>query len=200
MHGVGSHERSMVPFAERVDPRWTVVCPRSPITVGPDAFAWFHVGFGAKGPIIVYEEARDGWRLLADFAADAAVAYGADPQKIYLGGFSQGGIMALAGLLTAPTRIAGALSMSGRLLPEVLPHVTELAALRGKPVCVIHGTQDDKLPIDWARRAKEQLEPYGVALTYREIPMGHGISPESAAVALAWLRAQGDHAHNRGTP
>jgi phospholipase/carboxylesterase len=187
LHGVGSNERSMAPLANRTDPRFVAICARSPIQVGPESFAWFHVSFGPKGPIIVYEEARDGWRLLADFAMDAAAVYGANPRRVFLAGFSQGGILALATLLTAPTRIAGALAMSSRLLPEVLPHATDLANIRGKPVCVVHGTDDDKLPIQWARTAKEQLEPYGVDLTYRELRMGHTVTPESAAIGLSWL-------------
>lgn len=189
LHGVGSNERSMASLAPAFDPRFLVISARSPIVLGPDAFAWFHVAFSAQGPVIHRDEAAAGWAHLARFVDEAVAAYGADPARVYVGGFSQGGIMALAALLTAPERIAGAVAMSGRLLPEVLPHAASPDALRHKPVLVVHGVADDKLGIHLARWAREQLERWPLALTYRELPMGHAITAESLAEVTAWLTA-----------
>jgi phospholipase/carboxylesterase len=77
--------------------------------------------------------------------------------------------------------------MSGRLLPEVLPHAAPAETLRDKPVLIVHGAADEKLGIQLARWAREQLERLPLALTYRELPMGHTITPESLAVVTAWL-------------
>lgn len=194
LHGVGSNERSMASMAGAFDPRFLVVSARSPIGLGPDAFAWFHVTFTAQGPVIDRAEAEAGWAHLARFVDEAVAAYDADPSRVYLAGFSQGGIMALATLLTAPERVAGAVVMSGRLLPEVLPHAAPDDALRGRRVLVVHGTADEKLGIGLARWAREQLEHLPLALTYRELPMGHGVTPASLAVATAWLSASLDAA------
>ena len=190
LHGVGSNERSMASLAEAFDPRFLVVSARSPIALGPDAFGWFHVTFGPQGPVIDRDEAAAGWAHVARFVDEAVQAYGADPARVYVGGFSQGGIMALAALLTAPERIAGAVAMSGRLLPEVLPHAAPPDALRGKPVLVVHGVADDKLGIHLARWARDQLERLPLALTYRELSMGHTVTAESLAEVTAWLSAQ----------
>lgn len=189
MHGVGSNERSMAEYAPAFDPRFIVVTVRSPITLAPNAFGWFHVTFSAQGPVIVAAEAEAGWKLLAKFIDEAVVAYGADPARVYLGGFSQGAIMALATLLTAPDKVAGAFAMSGRLLPEVLPHAAAEHALRGKPALIVHGTADDKLGIHLARSARAQLSRFPLALEYRELPMGHTITSESLAAVTAWLSA-----------
>jgi phospholipase/carboxylesterase len=189
LHGVGSNERSMASLASALDARFLVVSARSPIALGPDAFAWFHVTFGPQGPVIDRDEAAAGWAHVARFVDEVVAAYGADPARVYVGGFSQGGIMALAALLTAPERIAGAVAMSGRLLPEVLPHAAQPDALRGRAALVVHGIADDKLGIHLARWAREQLARFPLALTYRELPMGHAITRESLAEVSAWLTA-----------
>lgn len=189
MHGVGSNERSMAQLAPAFDPRLVVVSVRSPLMLGPGAFGWFRVSFTPQGPVIVAEEAEAGWKLLARFIDEAVAAHGADPARVFLAGFSQGGIMALATLLTAPDKVAGAVAMSGRLLPEVLPHAAPADALRGKPALVVHGEADEKLGIHLARWAREQLARLPIALTYRELPMGHAITNESLAVVRSWLTA-----------
>ena len=84
--------------------------------------------------------------------------------------------------------------MSGRLLPEVLPHAAPRDCLAGKPVLVVHGTADSKLVIEHARKAKPTLEGLGVELAYHELPIGHEITRESLAKATAWLSARLDDA------
>jgi len=192
LHGVGSNERSMASLAPAMDPRFLVISARSPIALGPDSFAWFHVTFTPQGPQIDAREAATGWAHVARFVDETVGAYGADADRVYLAGFSQGAIMALATMLTAPAKLAGAVAMSGRLLPEVLPHAAPAEALRGKPVLIVHGTADDKLGLHFARSARERLSQFPIALTYHELPIGHGITAESLAEVSAWLSARLD--------
>lgn len=187
LHGVGSNELSMARHADAFDPRLVVVSARSPLVLGPRSFAWFHVTFVDGTPQIVREEAEAGWAHIARFVDEAVAAYGADPARVFLGGFSQGAIMSLATLLTAPDQVAGVLAMSGRLLPEVLPHVAPPDALRGKAVLLLHGTADEKLGIHYARSARDTLATLPLELTYRELDMPHAVTRESLAVATEWL-------------
>ena len=189
LHGVGSNEASMASLAPAFDGRFLVVSARSPIALGPRAFAWFRVTFTPQGPVIDRDEAAAGWAHVARFVDELVAAYGADPARVYVAGFSQGAIMALAALLTTPERIAGVAAMSGRLLPEVLPHAAAAERLEGKPVLIVHGTDDQTLGIHFARSAREKLERFPLALTYRELPMGHAVTPESLAEVSAWLTA-----------
>lgn len=189
MHGVGANEQQMSQLAPAFDSRFVVLSVRSPLTLGANAFGWFHVSFTPSGPVIVPEEAEAGWKLLARFIDEAVAAYDADPERVFLAGFSQGGIMALATLLTAPEKIAGAVVMSGRLLPEVLPRAATPEVLRDKPLLIVHGVTDDKLGIHLARWAREQLSRFPLDLTYEELPMGHAITRESLALVTTWLEA-----------
>ncbi len=184
----------MAAIAPAFDPRFVVVSARSPLVLGPNAFGWFHVTFTPHGPAIDAEEAEAGWKLLARFVDEAVTAYGADADRVYVGGFSQGAIMSLAVLLTAPWKIAGAVAMSGRLLPEVLPHAAPAEALHDKRVLIVHGAADEKLGVDLARWARERLASFPLALAYRELPMSHTITEESLGVVTAWLAASLDGA------
>lgn len=192
LHGVGSNERSMARIADRFDARFLVLSVRSPLVFGPDAFGWFHVTFTDDGPRIVREEAEAGWRWIARFVDEVVTAYAADRERVYLAGFSQGAIMSLATLLTAPGRVAGVAMLSGRLLPEVLPHAAPRETLRDKPVLMLHGVNDEKLGIHLARWARDRLATMPLALDYRELAIGHRISAESVGLASDWLTARLD--------
>lgn len=192
LHGVGANEQQMAALAPAMDPRFLVISARSPLALGPNAFAWFHVAFTPQGPVIEAEEAAAGWTLIARFIDEAVAAYGADPSRVYLAGFSQGAIMSLAALLTAPERIAGVAAMSGRLLPEVLPHAAAPQQLRGKPVLIVHGVDDEKLGIHFARSAREQLQRFSLDLAYREMNMGHTVTRQSLDEVARWLAARLD--------
>lgn len=192
LHGVGGNEEAMAAIAPALDPRLLVLSARAPLTLGPRAFAWFHVTFTAQGPVIDAEEAAASWAAIARFVDQAVDAYDTDPQRVYLAGFSQGAIMGLATLLTAPDRIAGVVAMSGRLLPEVLPRAAPAEALRDRPVLIVHGVEDEKLGIHFARSARDALARFPLRLDYRELPMGHAMTPESIAVVADWLGARLD--------
>ncbi len=192
LHGVGSNELSMAPLAPLLDPHALVIAARSPIELGPRAFAWFHVTFTPNGSVIDAAEAAAGWAHVARFVDEAVAAYDADPARVFVVGFSQGAIMGLAAMLTAPERLAGVAALSGRLLPEVLPHAAPDDALRGKPVLIVHGTDDEKLGVHLARSARETLSRWPLALEYRELPIGHTIAPAAVAEVRTWLRARLD--------
>jgi phospholipase/carboxylesterase len=193
-HGIARDERSMMAFWDSFDPRFLTISVRSPIELKPGSFAWFHARVTPEGPIIDGDEAEAGWEHLIGFVDEAVHAYEADPTRVFLGGFSQGAIISLAALLTAPERIAGVVVMSGRVLPEVFPSIVSRDRLLGRPVVLIHGTADERLGIEYARTARSLLGPLGIALAYHELEIGHAISDEGIALASAWLTAQLDAA------
>lgn len=186
-HGIGNNEFSMVGLWAKFDARLVVISVRSPIQLKPSSFAWFHARLTPEGPVIDGDEAEAGWEQLIHFVDEAVGAYGVDPARVYLGGFSQGAIISLAALLTAPERVAGVVAMSGRLLPEVSPHTVSSNRLEGRPVLIIHGTADERLGIEYARSAGAQLVHLGLTVTYHELDIGHITTDESVTLAAAWL-------------
>ncbi len=143
----------------------------------------------SSGTSIVPEEAELGWQNVARFIGAAVATYDADWARVYIAGFSQGAIMAIATMLTSPERLAGVVAMSGRLLPEVLPHAVAADRLRDKKMLIVHGTAEQVIGIQFGRSASEQLSRFPFELTYCELGMGHTITLESCGVVSAWLSA-----------
>lgn len=195
LHGVGSNEHDLIQLAPYLDPRFFVVSARAPITLAPGMYAWFEVQLDPVRPIINPQQAESSREKLLAFIDETIERYGVDAApgrdvhgaRVYLMGFSQGAIMSFSVGLTHPEKIAGIVAMSGRVLPEIVPHIAAPEALRDLPIFVTHGTEDQVLPIHHGRAARELLQRLPVALTYREYPMGHQISDQSLADIAGWL-------------
>ena len=188
LHGVGSNESDLIGLAPYLDGRFFIISARAPVELGPGMYGWFHVMLDPVTPVINPDEAERSRLILLQFINEATQAYGSDPHRVYLLGFSQGAIMSLSIALTRPDTLAGVVGMSGRILPEVLPHAAPPEAMRGLPVLIVHGTEDPVLPIQHGRAARDLLSALPVSLTYREYPIGHYVSEESLAEVAAWLR------------
>lgn len=192
LHGVGSNEASFIDFARQLDPRLTVVLARGPLTLSQSQFAWFQVNFTANGPAIHPVQAEQARTRLIDFIGQLLPLLGIDPARIWIAGFSQGGIMSASVALTAPGKVAGFGILSGRILPEVLPLVRAGAALASLPVFLSHGVQDAVLGIHFAHHAKSVLNGLGVPLSYHEYQGGHSLTGAMAGDFMQWLAAQLD--------
>lgn len=188
LHGVGSNERDLFELAPELDPRFRIVSVRGPLTRGPGRYAWFDVQFLPGGGFLINPQQLNANRQrLTTFLREAVDAYGADGDRVYLMGFSQGTIMSLTLALTEPMLLAGVVAISGRIPPEVQPWMVSAEETAGLPLFVTHGREDTVIPIDWARRARETLEQQRVALTYREHDGGHFIPPATLAEVTGWL-------------
>lgn len=194
LHGVGSNEHDLFSMAPALDRCFLIISARAPYTLAPGSYAWFEVNFTPQGPIIHPEQAEASRKALITFIGEAVTAYGANPRQVYLMGFSQGAIMSASVALTQPELFAGAVLMSGRILPEIQPLMAPREQLKDLPLLVVHGTADTVLPINHGRASRQLLSSLPVKLEYREYPMGHEVTPESLAEIKRWLGANLDRA------
>ena len=200
LHGVGSHEGDLFQLAPRLDGRFHVLSLRAPHSLAPGSYAWFEVRFTPE-PVIRPDMAEASRQSLIESIAQAPAHYRADPQRVYLLGFSQGAIMSLALALTRPDLLAGAVAISGRTLPELFQpegplggHLAPLEQLDGLPLFVLHGAQDTTLPVKHGRATRDRFALLPVDLTYREYDMPHALSEASLRDAAAWLTTRLDGA------
>ncbi len=191
LHGYGSHEHDLFGLTPYLDPRLLVISAAAPYALGPGAWAWFELEFTDTGVNVVDPSEVDQSRtLLKQFLQELIDHYQPDPKGIYLMGFSQGGIMSLDFVLSHPDQIAGAVIMSGRLLPDLEARIGDLEELAGLPIIVVHGVADGVLPIANGRQIQERLQALPVDLVYREYDMGHEINRECLLDILDWLKRQ----------
>ena len=107
--------------------------------------------------------------------------YAVTPERVAVGGFSDGASYALSLGIT-----------NGDLFTHVLafsPGFMAPAGQRGSPrIFISHGMRDGVLPIDvCSRRIVPRLERAGYEVRYREFDGGHTIAPELALEAVSWF-------------
>ena len=189
MHGVGSNEQDLFGLAPQVPPQFHVLSLRAPLALGPGSYAWFTFGVGPDGSRAIDAAQEAASRPLVAKAVHAAGAQlGVPPQRVVVGGFSQGGIMSLSLLLTRPELLHAAMVMHSRLLAEVLPLAAPPEQLRDRELWVSHGTQDAVIPLASAHHIRDTVASLPIALTYKEYPGGHELRPAELRDAMAWLQ------------
>jgi phospholipase/carboxylesterase len=107
--------------------------------------------------------------------------YAVAPERVAVGGFSDGASYALSLGIT-----------NGDLFTHVIAFSPGFVAPAGRPgsprIFVSHGRHDKVLPIDLcSRRIVPRLGRAGYDVQYREFDGGHTISPETALEAVGWF-------------
>jgi phospholipase/carboxylesterase len=185
LHGFGSNEQDLMGLAPFLDQRFHIVSARAIFDVGM-GYAWYYL-YGVPGNLQADAETRaHSLTVLTKFLADLPGRLGADPQRVYLLGFSQGAVMSLSLALTAPHLVAGVVAVSGYLDDSIVPQV-QPDTLHHLHVLQQHGTYDDVLPVALGRTARAYLENLPIALNYQEYPIAHSIHPQGMMVIQQWL-------------
>jgi phospholipase/carboxylesterase len=198
LHGYGADEHDLAGLAPHLDGRFDIRSARGPQALAQGGYAWFALKIQPDGERQFNEdEAESSRKLVLRFIHEAVEADDADPERVYVAGFSQGGILASSIALTVPDRVAGVVAMSARILPSAVARRVSDEALAGLPILVVHGTQDTMLPVENGRASRALLSSLPVALTYREFPMPHTISHDSLNLVSSWLTARLDEPERR---
>jgi phospholipase/carboxylesterase len=192
LHGFGANAQDLLGLAPFLHGGGALMlCPQGPLGLSlPDqpgavvGFAWFQISMGR--PPDPSELGRAAG-LIDGFLEDAMSRYPIDPRHLVLMGFSQGGVMAYDQFLRRPERFAGLAALSSWFPAELARAVPPSEAHKGRPVLVLHGTQDPMISVERARESRDALLPFGVSLTYREFEMGHEVGPDALRTLMEWL-------------
>ena len=187
MHGVGSNEDDMFRLADQFKGNVILVSARAPFTISPGRYAWFAVDTSSGIRRIDEEQAEKSRQIINLFVNQLSERYLVNTDRIYLGGFSQGGIMAYSVGLTYPKKFAGIFAFSSRLLTEIRPLIKAPSELEHLKVFIAHGTLDKTLVVDYGREAKTFLSPLLPKLDYYEYEMEHTIISKELEDFKAWL-------------
>jgi phospholipase/carboxylesterase len=183
MHGRGADANDLADLAPMIDDAYRFVFPNAakPFEPSPGytfGWSWFD-GWPPEGNSIV-----DSRTKLIALIDELVERYPTPEGKLVVAGFSQGGMMAIDVGFRTKQKVAGIVVMSGAIYEADMP---DLRAQKDLPVLLIHGTQDDMIPVLAARRTRHILEEHGVSPEYHEFPMGHHVTPESMAVVREFL-------------
>jgi phospholipase/carboxylesterase len=190
LHGWGANALDLLGLAPHLcQGRFLVLCPQgatqTPIGPGAVGYGWFPLARGAPPDMPVILAARE---QLWGFVEAASQRYAIDPARLVILGFSQGGVMAYSLALAEPQRFAALAALSTWLPPALAENLSADGALQRLPIFVQHGSRDDLVQVERARKSVESLRQWRMPLTYREYDMGHEINARSLADLSAWLQ------------
>ncbi len=187
LHGYGSNAKDLFSFANQLPDSFLVIAPQAPHQLGNDSYAWYNLDF-STGKLAYKKEEAEASRLeILQFIQQLKSKQQFNDKRIYLGGFSQGGILAYSLGLTNPNKIKGIAVLSGRLLEEIKPFVKPSENLNALKIFIAHGTTDKVIDVSNARDAQQFLKPLHLNISYHEYTMGHSISNDEFNDLLNWL-------------
>ena len=188
LHGYGSNEADLFSFAAELPGDYYVVSARAPYDLQPYGHAWYAITFDAdQNKFSDDNQAIESRDLIAKFIDELISELPIDSQNVTLIGFSQGTILSYAVALSYPEKIKRVVALSGYLNTGILAPDYENKGFKNLKMFVSHGTQDQVIPVDWARKAPEALKNLGIEVTYKEYPIGHGVSPQNFYDLKNWL-------------
>ncbi len=187
LHGFGASMYDLASLAPALDATGYVYAfPNAPHTV--------NLGFGSNGyswsadrpGVQPTSESRNVEALLDATVAEVIAATGARPGNIGLGGFSQGAGLTLKHGLLRPETFAALTVLSGffRDAETIKPL---LPAQHTQPIFLVHGRQDQMIPLAQAHETKSFLETAGYPVEYHEYDMPHTITDAVLADLIPWL-------------
>jgi phospholipase/carboxylesterase len=196
LHGLGADGHDFAPIVPQLvgpDERpLRFVFPHAPVrpvTVngGMAMRAWYDIlGFERGIP-----QDADG---IKDSAASVAELIARENQRgipsnrIVLGGFSQGGAIALYAGPRYPEKLAGIMGLSCYMLLEDLLPAERTRVNYQTPVFLAHGTQDPIVDVRRGTEARQLLEAAGYPVEWHAYPMPHSVCPQEIDDIAAWLR------------
>ncbi len=180
VHGLNGTEDVTWVFARNAGPEWLIISPRAPFA-GDNGYRWNKLA--SQNLEVTDTQAYDaGLDALAHFIETLPAVYPVDRSRLVLLGFSQGAAMAY-GYGTSHA-VAGIAALSGFIPPALAGNLPKLAHL---PILILHGGQDETIPIETARKNRDQLVAAGADVTYQEAQVGHKVSSGGMAELKRWL-------------
>jgi len=180
LHGYGSNEEDLFSFASELPETYFIISARAPYPLPPYGNAWYAIDFDANmNKFSNDEQAVESRELIVAFIDELLEKYPIDPTNINLIGFSQGAILSYAIALSYPEKINKVVALSGYFNQNIMKDGYEKNDFSKLKFFVSHGSVDQVIPVDWARKNPEVLNLLNVTNEYHEYNVGHGVSPQN---------------------
>lgn len=187
-HGYGSDENDLFSFATELPEELFIISVRAPYQLQPYGNAWYAINFDAEqGKWSDDEQAKLSRDTLSEFIDYACKTYPVNKDNVSLLGFSQGTILSYSLALTYPKKVKNIVALSGYVNEAIFPENLNKDNYNHLDFYCSHGSVDQVIPVDWARRSKPFLDNLEIKNTYSEFPVGHGVAPQNFFEFKDWL-------------
>lgn len=191
LHGYGSDENDLFSFANELPEELFIVSAKAPYPLQPYGHAWYSIYFDSTdGKFNDIDQAKSSIELIAQFIDELVENYQLNGQQVTVLGFSQGAILGYALAFKYPQKVKNLIALSGYIDRDLLPEHSNESNYEHLQVYASHGTVDQVIPVEWARRTPTILDQYQIKNTYSEFPVGHGVAPQNFFEFKNWLLEQ----------
>ena len=169
LHGYGSNEEDLFSFASELPDEYYVISARAPYDLMYNSFAWYAINFDAdENKFSDIEQAQSSRVLIATFIDEVVQNYAINANDVTLIGFSQGCILSYAVALTYPQKVQRVVAMSGYWNAEIAEENYAKNDFSNKKIFASHGTVNEVIPVDWARKKKKKIKALGINIIFKE--------------------------------
>jgi len=191
LHGYGSDENDLFSFASELPSALFIISVKAPYTMQPFGNAWYTINFEAeKGKWNDNVQAATSRDLISKFIDEICNSYPVDANNVTLLGFSQGTILSYAVALTYPEKVKNIIALSGYINKDILPENLHSKDYSNLDFYCSHGSDDQVIPVDWARQTPAFLQALNIKHQYSEFPVGHGVAPQNFHELREWLKVR----------
>jgi phospholipase/carboxylesterase len=171
LHGWTGDENSMWIFSPRLLKNAILIAPRGLYKTKASGYSW-------------HAEITMPWPSFHDFIPSAEALMntistinfpGGNFSELHIVGFSQGAALGYTIAIMNPMKVTTLVGLSG-FLPDGVSNLLRAEYLKGLPVFIAHGIEDDIVPIERARMSVGILEDAGADVVYCEDQVGHKLS------------------------
>ncbi|HET8885105.1 MAG TPA: alpha/beta fold hydrolase [Salinimicrobium sp.] len=189
LHGYGSNEEDLFGFANELPDEAFIVSARAPYELQRMSHAWYAIYFdNVNGKFSDDAQAISSREKIVGFLDEIIKEYPVDESNVTLIGFSQGTILSYAVALSYPDKIKNVIALSGYVNEGILKEGFKQNDFSGLSFFCSHGTVDQVIPVDWARKSTEFLKDLNLDFVYKEYPVGHGVAPQNFFDLKNWLQ------------
>ena len=181
LHGFGANMRDLVDIAPMINQKdFIYIFPNAPFEINSGfnqkAYSWFDFDN--------LNEIKESEKILENTIEESLGLFNIDKDKIYLGGFSQGGMMTMHADIIHQNLFSGLLILSSTKISQIDLNIDLSINPR---VFLAHGVNDSIISINQGQETHRKLISKGLNVEYHEYEMGHQIIEKEIIDIKSWL-------------
>ena len=181
LHGFGANMRDLVDIAPMINQKdFIYIFPNAPFEINSGfnqkAYSWFDFDN--------LNEIKESEKILENTIEESLGLFNIDKDKIYLGGFSQGGMMTMHADIIHQNLFSGLLILSSTIISQIDLNIDLSINPR---VFLAHGVNDSIISINQGQEPHRKLISKGLNVEYHEYEMGHQIIEKEIIDIKSWL-------------